>query len=114
MRSLPDIVKTIAFNNKIDESRDLARQVQTALIEKLSRKDRAVRNLGVKQAPFVVLVGADMPSILAEIGFITNKQDAALVKTAVYRQQIAEALVSGILSYQKRLKPAQVAVAGSR
>lgn len=114
MKSLPDIVKTIALNNKFDESRDLARQVQATLVEKLSKGNRAVRNLGVKQAPFAVLVGADMPSILAEIGFITNKQDAALVKTAVYRQQIAEALAGGIVRYQKRLKPSQVAVVGSR
>ena len=112
MKSLPDIVKTIALNNKIDESRDLARQVQATLVEKLSKGSRTIRNLGVKQAPFAVLVGADMPSILAEIGFITNKQDAALVKTAVYRQQIAEALAVGIVRYQKRLKPAQVAAAG--
>ncbi len=112
MKSLPDIVKTIALNNKIEESRDLARQVQASLVEKLSTGNRTVRNLGVKQAPFAVLVGADMPSILAEIGFITNKQDAALVKTAVYRQQIAEALASGIFRYQKRLKPSQFAAAG--
>jgi N-acetylmuramoyl-L-alanine amidase len=109
MRSLPDIVKSIALNNKIDESRDLAKQVQASLIEKLSKGNRTVRNLGVKQAPFAVLVGADMPSILAEIGFITNLQDAALVKTAVYRQQIAEAFAAGIARYQKRLKPSQVA-----
>lgn len=112
MTSLPDIVKTIALNNKIDESRDLARQVQAALVDKLSKVNASVRNLGVKEAPFAVLVGAEMPSILAEIGFITNKQDAALVKTAVYRQKIAEALAAGITRYQQRLKPAQVA-AGS-
>ncbi len=109
MKSLPDIVKTITLNNKIDESRDLARQVQASLVEKLSKVNASVRNLGVKEAPFAVLVGAEMPSILAEIGFITNKQDAALVKTAVYRQQIAEALAAGITKYQQRLKPSQVA-----
>ena len=109
MKNLPDLVKAIALNNKIDESRDLARQVQASLVEKLSKGNRTVRNLGVKQAPFAVLVGTDMPSVLAEIAFITNKQDAALVRTGDYRQQIAEALANGILRYQKRLKPSQVA-----
>jgi N-acetylmuramoyl-L-alanine amidase len=109
MSNLPDIVRTIAFNNKIEESRDFARQVQGSLVEKLSKSNPALRNLGVKQAPFVVLVGASMPSVLAEIGFITNRQDAALVKTAVYRQQIAEALAAGVARYQQRLKPSQVA-----
>jgi len=109
MNNLPDIVRTIAFNNKIEESRDFARQVQSSLVEKLSKANPAVRNLGVKQAPFVVLVGASMPSVLAEIGFITNRQDAALVKTAVYRQQVAEALAAGVTRYQQRLKPSQVA-----
>lgn len=111
MKNLPDIVRAIALNNKIEESRALARQVQTSLVEKLSRPNRVVRNLGVKQAPFAVLVGADMPSILAEIAFITNRQEATLVKTAVYRQQIAEALADGIRKYQRRLKPSQVTAA---
>lgn len=109
MSSLPDVLRTIALNSKIEESRDFARQVQASLVEKLSKNNRLLRDLGVKQAPFAVLVGADMPSILAEIAFISNKQDVALVKTAAYRQQIAEGLAYGILRYQQRLKPAQVA-----
>ena len=55
-----------------------------------------MRDLGVKQAPFVVLIGAQMPSVLAEISFVTNTQEAALLKTAAYRQQIAQALCDGI------------------
>jgi N-acetylmuramoyl-L-alanine amidase len=109
MKNLPELVKAITLNNKIDESRDFARQVQDTLIEGLRKGNRTIRNLGVKQAPFAVLVGADMPSILAEIAFISNKQEGALVKTAVYRQQIAEALAAGVARYQRRLKPSQVA-----
>lgn len=102
MHALPDIVKAIALNNKIDESRDFASLVQDTLVRKL----RGTRNLGVKQAPFVVLIGATMPSILAEISFITNRDDGQLLKTGAHRQKIAEALLNGILRYQRSLKAA--------
>ena len=104
MRNLPDIVRAIALNNKIDESRDFASMVQNAMYTKLQKSNKTVRNLGVKQAPFMVLVGATMPSILAEISFITNRNEAALLKTDKYKQQIAEALLAGILRYQQTLK----------
>jgi N-acetylmuramoyl-L-alanine amidase len=104
MRNLPDIVRAIALNNKIDESRDFAAMVQNSLYTRLQKTNRNVRNLGVKQAPFMVLVGATMPSILAEISFITNRQEAALLKTDKYKQQIAEALFAGVLRYQQALK----------
>jgi N-acetylmuramoyl-L-alanine amidase len=104
MRNLPDIVRAIALNNKIDESRDFAAMVQNSLYTKLQKTNRSVRNLGVKQAPFMVLVGATMPSILAEISFITNRQEASLLKTDKYKQQIAEALLAGVLRYQQALK----------
>ena len=109
MRNLPDIVKAIAMNNKIDESRDFASIVQASLYDALRASNRQVRNLGVKQAPFMVLIGATMPSILAEISFITNRQEAALLKTQSYRQQIAEALLGGVMKYQKSLKAGQIA-----
>ena len=67
MRQLPDIVKAIALNNKIDESRDFASLIQSAMMERLKRANKIVKDLGVKQAPFMVLIGATMPSILAEI-----------------------------------------------
>jgi N-acetylmuramoyl-L-alanine amidase len=104
MRNLPDIVRAIALNNKIDESRDFASMVQTSLHSKLLKSNKSVRNLGVKQAPFMVLVGATMPSILAEISFITNRQEATLLKTDKYKQQIAEALLAGVVKYQQTLK----------
>jgi len=104
MHEFADIVKAIALNDKIDESRDFATIVQTALYEKLHTSSRDLRNLGVKQAPFVVLIGATMPSVLAEISFLTNRQDAALLKTDKYRQQIAEALYQGVMRYQQALK----------
>jgi N-acetylmuramoyl-L-alanine amidase len=104
MRSLPDIVKAIALNNKIDESRDFASIVQASLADGLKKVDRRARSLGVKQAPFMVLIGATMPSVLAEISFLTNKDEGALLKTADYRQKIAEALLAGVMKYQRSLK----------
>jgi N-acetylmuramoyl-L-alanine amidase len=104
MHSLPEIVRAIALNNKIDESRDFASTVQRSMVKKLGTQDSKIRDLGVKQAPFVVLIGAGMPSVLAEISFLTNKHDAQLLKTPAYRQQIAEALQDAILRYQGSLK----------
>jgi len=104
MHNLPEIVRAIALNNKIDESRDLAAIVQKSMIRRLAARNRSVKDLGVKQAPFVVLIGAGMPSILAEISFVTHRQEAQLLKSAAYRQQIAEALLDGVLKYQQSLK----------
>jgi N-acetylmuramoyl-L-alanine amidase len=104
MHSLPDIVKAIALNNKINESRDLAGTVQKAMVKRLAARNRSLRDLGVKQAPFVVLIGASMPSVLAEVSFVTNKQDGTLLKTPAYRQQIAQALMDAVVNYQQSLK----------
>lgn len=104
MHNLPSIVRAIALNNKLDESRDLAAMVQQSLTARLSKTNAGMRNRGVKKAPFVVLIGAQMPSILAEIGFITNRQEAALIKTPAYRQKIAESLQAAVVQYQRSLK----------
>jgi N-acetylmuramoyl-L-alanine amidase len=104
MHRLPDIVRAIALNNKIDESRDFAAVVQKSMVKTLSGKNKNMQDRGVKQAPFVVLIGAGMPSVLAEISFVTNKQEGVLLKTSAYRQQIAEALHDAITKYQKSLK----------
>ena len=79
-------------------------QVQRAMFERLKTANATIRDLGVKQAPFVVLIGAAMPSVLAEISFVTNAQEAKLLKTGAYRQRIAEALYSAIRKYQTSLK----------
>jgi len=104
MRQLPDIVRAIALNNKIDESRDFASFVQASMIDRLKKANKNVRDMGVKQAPFTVLVGATMPSILAEIAFLTNQPEATLLRGNAYRQQIAEALFNGVMKYQRSLK----------
>jgi N-acetylmuramoyl-L-alanine amidase len=112
MHSLPDIVKAIALNNKIDESRDFAEMVQRAMVRRLSTRNKQLKDLGVKQAPFVVLIGAAMPSVLAEISFVTHKQEGQLLKTPAYRQQIAEALLDAVLKYQQSLKKPRPGVIG--
>jgi N-acetylmuramoyl-L-alanine amidase len=104
MHSLPEIVRAIALNNKIDESRDFADMVQKSMVRRLSSRNQGLRDLGVKQAPFVVLIGAGMPSVLAEISFVTNRQDGVLLKTPAYRQQIAESLFDAVVRYQRSLK----------
>jgi N-acetylmuramoyl-L-alanine amidase len=104
MGALPDLVKAIALNNKLDESRDFATQVQRAMVERLKTTNKTIRDLGVKQAPFVVLIGAAMPSVLAEISFVTNVQEAKLLKGNAYRQKIAESLFDAIRKYQSSLK----------
>ncbi len=104
MRNLPDIVRAIALNNKIDESRDFATALQASLYGQLRKANRSLKNLGVKQAPFMVLIGATMPSVLAEISFLTNGEEATLLRTDKYRQQIADALFDGIMRYQQSLK----------
>ena len=103
MGALPDIVKAITLNNKLDESRDFASQIQHAMLEHLRAQNKLIKDLGVKQAPFVVLIGAAMPSVLAEISFVTNPQEAKLLKSNAYRQKIAEALLAAIKKYQASL-----------
>jgi N-acetylmuramoyl-L-alanine amidase len=104
MAALPDLVKSIALNNKLDESRDFATQIQREMFDRLKGSNKTLRDLGVKQAPFVVLIGAAMPSVLAEISFVTNPTEARLLKGNTYRQKIAESLFNAIRKYQYSLK----------
>jgi N-acetylmuramoyl-L-alanine amidase len=105
IHELQDVVKKIMLQEKVDESRELAQHIGRALaLRKGSGTDR-----GVKQAPFVVLIGANMPSVLAEICFISNPQDEKLVKTPENRQAIAESLFEGIRSYAESLSGTKTA-----
>lgn len=96
---LQDIVRKIALKDKRDESEDFAARVQGALFRTQKREGFAPKNRGVKAAPFIVLVGAEMPSVLVEIGFLSNAKEEAALKTPGYRQKIAEALLSGLEDY---------------
>ena len=102
MGELQKLTTAIALNTKIEESRDFAKLIQTNLVGHLE-KGYAPNNLGVKQAPFYVLIGAQMPSILAEISFISNEREYNLLETSGYRQTIAQGLARGIKSYVETL-----------
>ncbi len=99
IHELQDLVKKIALKEKIEESKEFASDVQQSLHSGLAAKSSAIRNRGVKKAPFVVLIGANMPSILAEISFISNPVDEKRLKSSDYRQRIAESLYRGIARY---------------
>ena len=106
---LKDLLQKIALKDKIDESREFATRLQTALYNASAKGNAAARNRGVKKAPFVVLIGANMPSVLSEIGFLSNSSDEALLRKGEQRQKIAEALYKGIASYADTLSHFQVA-----
>jgi N-acetylmuramoyl-L-alanine amidase len=107
---LKDLLQKIALNEKLTESRDFAAKVQSSMIA-MTKGAAPQRDRGVKRAPFVVLIGAQMPSILSEIGFVSNPREEALLKRSEYRQKIAEALAKGIVQYATSLSRFQVAQA---
>jgi N-acetylmuramoyl-L-alanine amidase len=109
IHELQDLVKKITLKEKIDESRELASDVQQSLYTGLSAKNPTLRNRGVKKAPFVVLIGANMPSILAEISFVSNPTDEKKLETPEYRQKIAESMYKGIAKYISGLSGVKVA-----
>jgi N-acetylmuramoyl-L-alanine amidase len=106
---LQDLVKKIAMKEKIEESREFAGDVQESLHTGLAAKTPAIRNRGVKKAPFIVLIGANMPSILAEISFVSNPADEHRLVTSEYRQRIADSLYRGIAKYVDGLSGVKVA-----
>ena len=106
---LQDLVKKIALKEKIEESREFAGDVQQSLHGGLAAKSPGIRNRGVKKAPFIVLIGANMPSILAEISFVSNPGDERRLETSEYRQRIAESLYRGIAKYVNGLSGVKIA-----
>ncbi len=103
VHQLSDLVKKIALKDKIDESRELAEDVDQSLYGGLEKGNGGLKNRGVKKAPFVVLIGANMPSILAEISFVTNPTDADELRRPEYRERVAESLYAGVARYAKAI-----------
>ncbi len=99
IHELQDLIKKIARNEKIEESRELATDVQDALAKRLQRINRTLKSRGVRKAPFVVLIGANMPSVLSEISFLSNAADEQMLKKPEHRQRVAEGLYRGVESY---------------
>ena len=109
IHELQDLVKKIALKDKIDESREFAGDVQESLYGGLALNNAGIRNRGIKKAPFIVLIGANMPSILAEISFVSNPTDERKLETSEHRQRIAESLYRGVSKYVNGLSGVKVA-----
>ena len=107
VHQLSDLVRKIALKDKIDESREFAADVDAGLYAGLKKGNPGMKDRGVKKAPFVVLIGAQMPSILAEISFLTNPDDAEQLQEGSYRQRIAESLDAGVERYLRGLSGAR-------
>lgn len=109
---LETILHDLMLNTKIKESSRLAGEVQSKVVGRLRTQYEGLRDLGTKQAPFYVLVGAEMPSVLIEAAFITNPKEEQLLKDKQFQENLAKAIASGIESYVKHVK--NLAAAGDR
>jgi N-acetylmuramoyl-L-alanine amidase len=103
IHDLQDLVKRITQTEKIDESKEFAEDVQGSLSQRIQKVNRTVKNRGIRKAPFVVLIGADMPSILTEISFLSNPADEQLLKKPDHRQRVAEGIYQGVVAYLRSL-----------
>jgi N-acetylmuramoyl-L-alanine amidase len=108
---LKDLIQSITMNEKIAESETFAQSIQNAIYAQAAKSNVTARNRGVKRAPFVVLIGAGMPSVLAEIGFLSNARDEANLGKPEYRQKVAEALYKGLAQYAQSLSHFEVTAA---
>jgi N-acetylmuramoyl-L-alanine amidase len=103
MRDLKLILNDLLLNTNISESSRLAHEVQKGMLVRVKKRYTKVKSLGVKQAPFYVLIGADMPAILVETGFITNPLERKRLLNKRYRGHLADGMVRGIDSYIKSI-----------
>ncbi len=106
LKDLQSLVKAIALNSKIDESRDFAAAVQEGMVGG-ARAERGL-DRGVHTAPFYVLIGANMPAVLAEIAFVSNPEDERRLKSPDYRETLAHSLLRGVRSYLESLNHTQM------
>jgi len=103
LHDLQDLIQKIARNEKVEESKELAGDIQNTLSQRLQLVSQGEKNRGVKKAPFVVLIGANMPSVLSEISFVSNPSDERLLRKTDQRQRIADGLYRGIAAYLDNL-----------
>jgi N-acetylmuramoyl-L-alanine amidase len=106
LKDLQQLVKAITLNSKIDESRDFAASIQEAMVSGV-RRHNAVPDRGVHTAPFYVLIGANMPAILAEIAFVSNPEDERRLRSPDYREMLARSLLGGVRTYLDALNRTQ-------
>ncbi|PLX82184.1 MAG: N-acetylmuramoyl-L-alanine amidase [Desulfuromonas sp.] len=98
------ILFDLMANAKINESSRLASEMQKSLVSDLRQKYSRIKDLGVKQGPFHVLLGATMPSVLVETAFISNRREESRLKDSAYQQQVAKAVVKGVRNYARAFK----------
>jgi N-acetylmuramoyl-L-alanine amidase len=110
---LNDLLKKAVLQTKLEESREFAQKVQESLAVNSIKMNANAHDRGVRKAPFVVLIGATMPSILAEVGFVSNPHDEKLLRRNDQREKIAQALFKGVTAYANSLSHPQIARAGS-
>ncbi|MFB3905498.1 MAG: N-acetylmuramoyl-L-alanine amidase [Acidobacteriota bacterium] len=103
IHELENLLRQIALTDYHAESRQLAGMVQTNLWTQMKPFQPRQKNRGVKKAPFIVLIGANMPSVLTEVGFISNLSDEKFLKQDMARATLAEALYKGIEEYFRAL-----------
>ncbi|MFH0845630.1 MAG: N-acetylmuramoyl-L-alanine amidase [Pseudomonadota bacterium] len=101
---LQTILNDLMLNTKINESSRLAHRIQKGMVFTLQSSYKGVKSLGVKQAPFYVLIGAQMPAILIEIGYITNPSEKKRILNKKYMETLTEGIVEGIESYMKSIE----------
>jgi N-acetylmuramoyl-L-alanine amidase len=107
LKDLQNLVRAITLNSKVDESRDFAASVQEAMVDNMRPHDPDVQDRGVHTAPFYVLIGANMPSILAEIAFLSHPEDEKRLRKSDYRERIAASLLEGVRTYLDALNRTQ-------
>lgn len=103
MADMPKLIEQIMNNNRIDESRELAGAMQQAMSRRVLGKVDHPLNRGVKTAGFHVLLGAKMPAILVEVGFVSNRTEAKLLRTDSHRKKLATAIAEGVEFYLTQL-----------
>lgn len=103
LNSLQIILSDITLDSKQGESRSIAQHIQQSVLQHARQQAYSIKDKGVRSAPFFVLVGARMPSVLVELGYLSNKQEANILVKPAYRKAVTQGIVDAIQSYQKSL-----------
>ena len=111
---LDSILHDLMQNAKVSESSRLASYVQQAMLQRLRKKYNRIRSKGVKQAPFYVLLGAEMPSILVETAFISNPRECKRLTTSAYQTELCRGIIEGVKQYIEETKPVAYKNAGTQ
>ncbi|MBW1782687.1 MAG: N-acetylmuramoyl-L-alanine amidase [Deltaproteobacteria bacterium] len=103
---LQTILNDLMLNTKINESSRLAHQVQNGMVGSVKKRYKGIKSLGVKQAPFYVLIGAEMPAVLVEVGFLSNRRERRRLVNKKYQESITDGIYAGIRYYVQSIDQA--------